>query len=129
VERRHWTDTLFVAYGIFGALVLGLLVGELIFGAVSPPAFLGVCLASVISFLAAAGFKGSLLVGTTSQKLVGSLTGIVLIGGCLWTVHWLAVAIAFFGFKVPGELLIALTALVGFLGATRADATGTASGS
>jgi hypothetical protein len=118
-RREHWTDTLFVAFGLLCALVFASLAAGVVFGAVSFLAFLGFCLASAISFLAAAGAKGSLMIGTTAQQIVGSLSGVVLVGGCLWFVHWLAVEIVIIHWRIAGELWIALSALVGFTGAIK----------
>lgn len=123
LDRRHWTDTLFVAYGILCALVLGLLVGQLVFGSVSFWSFLVFCLTSAIGFLAGAGFRGSLSIGTPYQLIAGSLLGVLLIAGCLWIVHWLMVIVVIMSVKVPGELWIAVSALTGFVGAIRPDAT------
>jgi hypothetical protein len=123
LERKHWTNGLFVAYGLLCALVLGTLLGQLVFGSVSLLGFAGICLASAVSFLAGAGTKGSLLVGTTSQLIAGAGLGLLLIAGCLWLVHWLMIGVVIIGWTIPGEVWIAVSALIGFVGATRADAT------
>jgi hypothetical protein len=55
LDRKHWTNGLFVAYGLLCAPVLGTLLGQLVFGSVSLLGFAGICLASAVSFLAGAG--------------------------------------------------------------------------
>lgn len=118
-DRKHWTDTLFVIYGVLCALVLGLLLGQLIFGPLSFLDLVGFCLASAISFLAGAGIRGSLLIGTTAQLIAGSLLGALLIAGSLWMIHWLVIMIPLFSLKIPGELWIVVSALTGFVGAIK----------
>lgn len=119
---KHWTNALFAAYGTLYALVLGILLAQLIFGSISFWNLAVFCLASVVSFLAGAGAKGSLLIGTTSQLIAGSLLGALLIAGCLWMVHWLNVVIVFTSLKIAGDYLIVVSALTGFVGATKWDA-------
>jgi hypothetical protein len=119
---QHWTNALFAVYGILSTLVLGLLLGQLIFGSISIWRFAGFCLGAVMSFLAGAGTKGSLLIGTTPQVIAGSLLGALVIAGCLWIVHLWTVVIVVIGLNIPGELWIVVSALTGFLGATKWDA-------
>ena len=116
---KHWTDKLFVAFGIVCCLVFSYMLGGVVFGAVPFFPFVGVCLASAISFLAGAGVKGSLLIGTPVQQVAGGLLGIILIGGCLWFVHWLVIDIAFLNLNIPSKIWIALSALIGFVGAIK----------
>ena len=67
---KHWTNTLFIAFGILCGLVFSYMPGGVLFGAVSFFGFVGVCLASAVSFLAGAGVKGSLLIGTRSKRMM-----------------------------------------------------------
>src|SRR5262249_39310734 len=119
--RKHWSNKLFVVYGTLCALVLGLSVGQLVFGAISVWSFAGFWLATAISFLAGAGTKGSLLVGTKSQVIAGSLLGVLLIAGSLWIVHAMMVVIVFMSLNIPNEVWIIVSAIIGFLGATKWD--------
>ena len=66
--QKHWSNTLFAVYGVLFALVLGVLLGQLIFNSISIWAFAGFCIAAIMSVLAGAGTKGSLLVGTASAR-------------------------------------------------------------
>jgi hypothetical protein len=120
---KHWTDTLFVIYGTLSALVFGILFGQLVFGSISFLSLAGFCVAVVMGFLAGAGTKGALLVGTPPQLVAGSLLGAALIAATLWLAHSLTIVIAIASLHIPGELWVALSALTGFVGATRQDAT------
>jgi hypothetical protein len=119
--RKHWSNKLFDVYSLLCVLVLGLSVGQLVFGAISIWSFLGFWLATAVSFLAGAGTKGSLLVGTKSQAIAGTVLGVTLIAGSLWIVRALMVVIVFTSLKIPNEVWIVVSAIIGFLGATKWD--------
>jgi hypothetical protein len=123
LDHKPLTNVLLAVYGAMAALVLGLLVGQFTFGSISFWGLMIACISTLMSFLAGAGAKGSLLVGTIPQMLAGSLLGVFVIAGCLWVVHSLAIVLVVTNhLNLPGEFWIGASALTGFLGATKWDA-------
>jgi hypothetical protein len=102
--------------------VLGFLLGQLVVGRTSVWGVVITCAAAVASFFAGAGV-GSLLVGTALQKIGGILLGGVIICGSLWAVCALGVLVIITNdLRLPGEFWVGISALTGFLGATKWDA-------
>jgi hypothetical protein len=119
LNRKHWTDTLLIIYGLLCVLVLNLLLGQVVFDSLSFWGLVGFCLASAVSFLAGAGTMGSIRSGTTRQLIAGGVLGALLFFGCLWTAYLLGVVLAtVMGLNIRGEFWIVVSALTGFVGAT-----------
>lgn len=72
-------------------------------------------LGSILGFWSTSGAKGSLLVGTPTQRRTGVISGIIFLVVAIALVTWSGVRVIFSGYSIDGIWWVVIGAAIGWL--------------